>query len=424
MPTKLELIRKNKQLVSRRVFVKRRDTNGDFESEWQRIDFRDGQEVILSFGSIDVEIDADPGQIATFDVSEITLIFDNKNAFFNKEDDPNSFWNGFLSRAYTKIKIEASIEASAQDSFIWGNFVWGDGSTWGGDTDFIVFEGLINTISPNEANQAVVNAFTYNVVLQKYDISDLSLTGNQTASAIITSIMNQSKITKFIPFVTPNPDINPTIISDNLTGTYFNVLRELALLSNSVIFLDGETFAFEARDPTSALVFEFKGAGVSGPQDIYKVTNYDDEGKDRVRLLWLSEGEARQDASVDAELIKKYLQEPQTINLTDISNSTDKDAILAALLAEWEDPKPIIDFRARFLLDLIRPLDKISIEIKGQIQPSQGVFTWGEWAWGDGSQWGKSTGSIIISDDDRWMITSIKKDLDAWNMLIRAEKIA
>jgi hypothetical protein len=92
------------------------------------------------------------------------------------------------------------------------------------------------------------------------------------------------------------------------------------------------------------------------------------------------------------------------------------------LLALWQYPKRIIDFKTRFFINQLKPTDKITIRIKGQYTPDNtGIY--GANNWGDGSLWGKRLGSIIIDTATNFMVTKITKNITDWNTTISAEEI-
>lgn len=411
----LDFIQNSKQYISRKIYIKRRTLADVFETDWQRIDFENGIDVIINYGEINIDIDSDPGQIANFTVNAMVLKFDNSTGFFNKETDENSFWYGYLTRAYTKIKIESGFEPTGTGKF-WGGFIWGDGTIWGVSYITTDFEGIIDTVKINTDETVDISIKSYNYILTKYYISDLSLTGNELASDLIETILNRSKITKYIAYNTPVLSIDPTIISDNLTGNYFDVLREICYYSNSVIYMNGATLEIKPRTPSVSSVYTFT------KDDIIDLIDYDDEGKERVRLYWKSEGESRYAITADTTLRAKYLDDYQLINLDNIYTGTDKDLILATFLAAWEDEKPIIQFKTRYFLDYLKPLDKINIIYYGKVIPLDFKF-WGGFVWGDSTIWAKEYGSIRIPYNSAWMITSIIKDLENYCFTIRAEKI-
>ncbi len=411
MSTLLELIRKGHHKPVRRCFIKRRILpSGGHEGSFTRVDNKFGRFIrdrVLDWGSASWEINNEPGQIPSFNVSSLRLRFNNEDGFFNREDNANSFWNpeGSFIRRFSIVKIETA-------------YLDTDGTEVGTAN---TFEGVIEKVQINDNETATLTILSYQVILQRFDISDLSLAGNDTVSNIVTAIMNQSKITVFIPFNAPAPDQDVTIDQTTLTGTYWEVIKFLAFRSNSIPLLISNDFNFKARTPSASIIFDFIGRGAGDPQDIFKVTSYDDEGADRVRVLWKDSAGSTTAKSVDATLLTKYLEDPQTIDLSSLTSGAEKQTLLDALLGEWERPKAVIDFETRFLVNEIEPLNKITIDIRAN---AFATVRWDDGTlWDDGSRWGSSVGSVIIGGGLLWIVTKITKNFQSWKSKIRAERL-
>lgn len=400
-----KLIRANMQRPVRKLYIKRRTIDDIFETDWLQVDHYKLKNRVTNWGSVTMSIDDYEGRIGSFNCGNLTLTVRNDDGLFNVETDERSLWYGFLNRKFTKVKVELGYRDA-------------DGTEVGVES---CFEGIINKVKINDQQTATIEVLSYQTLLQKYDIIDLSLTGSKTASTIIASIMNQTKITKFIPYVAPSISVNPTISDTSLlTGTYWEVIKNLAYKSNSVPLVYCDSFQLVDRTVTGASVWSFKGKG-SANSDIFKIDSYDDEGADRVRVFWQDDTGLYQAISANATLLKKYLNEPQTINLSDVDNG-DKNAILAALLAEWENPKPVMEFTTRFLINQVKPLDIVTNTIEGEVVPSN-TFIWGAWVWGDGKVWGKNVGAISIGGTTLWKVLNTTRNIDSWQCKIKMEKI-
>lgn len=412
MASLTDLIKLNKHNPVRKAYIKRRATSdGSYEGSWVRIDNWKGKNRIIDWGQVSQNIDQQPGIIAAFEVSELTMTVDNNDGFFNIETYENSIWypeTTYLNRRYTKIKIECAYEDSDLSEV--------------GAAD--VFEGLIESVIISEDGTATITALSYQSIFTRYPIQDLSLTGSGTASSVVTSICNQSKITTFMPYIAPVLGYDYTITDKAvLDGTYWDILQEIAFKSDSTIILENATFKLVERTAGS-VVWNFKGSGSDEPNDVFEVTDYDDEGIGKVRVYWKEDGGATFAKSSDATLLLKYLSEPELVSLDNI-DSGDKQDILAAFLSRWETNRPQLAADVKFLLNQISLLDKVTFEVRGRVSPGigGGGFQWGAWTWGDGSVWGTEIGGIIISSGTEWYITQIIKDLNNWRMSIRVEKV-
>lgn len=407
-PTLSQLIKRSMKRPVRRCYIKRRLLSGAYESDWFRIDFLGGQNRVIDWGSFSLEIDCQPGQIANFEISGIDLVFDNQEGYFNVETDYQSKWYPdatYLNRRYSKMKIDVGYLAE-------------DDTEVGVET---IFEGVVERVVIAEDQTATVSALPYTAILNSYLVADLGLSGSGTVSSVVTAIMNQSKITTYIPYIAPTNTLNPTI-SDRalLEGTYWDVLKQLAQQSNAIPVLSGSAFSFQDR-VAGSVVWNFQGAGTQFP-DIRSVLAYDDEGADRVRVYWQAQGTTLTALSSDSVLKLKYLNSPQIIELDDYDD-TNKQSILNSLLTEWEQPRPTIEFETEFMVNVIDILDKVTMKIVGPVSPQGRVGKWGSGKWGDGQKWGRARGSINVNSGVEWMVTRILKDINNWNCQILAERV-
>lgn len=406
--TLAQLIKSDFHKPIRRVYIKRRLVNGAYEGSWLRVDFYRGINRVFDFGSASILIDAQPGQISRFEASEIQLIFDNSEGHWNIETWQHSLFypdSTYLNRKYTLLKIDTG-------------YLDEDGNEVGVEE---TFRGVINSVTISPDQVANVTVLSLQTILQRFPISDLAMTGAKTVSQIVTLIMNQSKITDFIPYVAPNPETNPTIQDTALLeGTYWEVIQDLAYQSNSVPMLIASAWSFASRDPSASSVWTFTGLG--DPQaDILSIGFYDDEGADRVRVFWKAQDSAIDAISSNAVLLRKYLSDPQIMDLSKYSDG-DKQVILDSLLAYWETNKPVIEFTTRFMVNQIKPKDRVTIRIYGNIEPLNFIRYDDGNTWDDGQEWADLIGPINILGTE-WMVISVIKNIETWSMIVRCEKI-
>jgi len=414
MTTLANLIKRNRQRAVRRCYIKRRlYADGTFEASWQRVDNYNNKDRVISWGSGAWEVNNEPGQIPSFEATSLTMVFDNNDGNFNIESDTNSFWHDSFTyiRPLSKLKIEIA-------------YLDDDGSEVGTADSF---EGIIEKPEIKGDGTVRISVLSYITILQQYDISDLSLAGSAPVSTTVNAIMNQSKITNFIPYVASNPDQNVTVDRTLLTGTYWKVIKDLAFKSNSIPVLIGSVFNFKVRTVGVSSAYDFIGTGAGSEDDIFEILSYDDEGRDRVRVFWKnSESGASETAtSTNSVLLTKYLGSPQEIDLTVLTSSSQKQDVLDAQLAEWENPKPVLEVSTRFLANLVDPLDKVTFRILGRFNRSEtgdGGY-WGSGTWGEGSRWGRLEGGINILSGVNWMATKVENNFDEWKSTIKAERV-
>jgi hypothetical protein len=412
MTSLANLIRRNYQRPVLKLNIKRKKVDGTYDASWTRIDNYNAIDRVISWGSGGYEVNNDPGEIPNYEITSLTIKLKNDDNLFNLESDVNSFWHDEYTyiRNLSKIQIEAG-------------YLDDDGSEVGTAT---VFEGILQKPTINTDGTANITALSYLSVLQKYDYSDLSLTGTGTISSVINAIMNQSKITEFIPYVASVPDQDVTVDKTLVSGTYWDVIKTLAYVSNSIPVLNNDTWEFKKRDIGVSSAWDFSGGGSSRGDEIYDIISYDDEGADLAAVYWVNSetGSSLTAISTSSTLLTRYLNNPYEIDLSMLTSESEKQDVLDANLNLWEIPKPTIEFSCRMMVDQVIPLDKITIDYPGRYNRSStgDGFIWGAWNWGDGSLWGKLEGGINIFSGVNWMVTKVIHDFDSWKTIIKCER--
>ena len=127
--------------------------------------------------------------------------------------------------------------------------------------------------------------------------------------------------------------------------------------------------------------------------------------------------------STNVLLLNKYLGEPESIDLSDVKTTADKQLVLDALVTQWENPKPLVEFSARFLLNNVNPLDKITIDHKADTINDDDKFIWGSSHYDDGKEWAEEKGAVIIDSVNNWKVLKVKQNIHTWETTIKAEMI-
>lgn len=401
----------------RRLWIKRKLASGAYESDWKRVDTIDGEDQVIEWGTVTYEIDADPAtDQSTFDISSVTIKIRNDNGLWNNERSSTSLFfpdDVYLTRKFTRIKIEVG-------------YLDTDDEEQGACT---IFEGLIESVSVSEDRVAIINTMSYLYVLKNYPISDRSYSATPAdISTLISGIFGLSKVSEFIYLDTNSPALDGEIADPSeLEGDYWQVIQRLAFLSNSVPVLvgevigsegNGQSFKFIPRTPVGTSKRVFYGSGTTDP-DIYSIDNYDDEGAKRVVLRWNDDTSSLFAKSSNDTLIEKYLSKTSEVDVSDLSVS-DRQLLLDALLAYWENPRESLTFSCKMMLNNINVMDLINISIPG-VYPED-VDRWGFGVWGEviGSA---ARAGLIIDAENEFLVTGVSSDIDNWKTTIKCEKV-
>lgn len=99
MPDILSLIKKPVSKIFRRAFIKRRQSDGTYESTWTEI-----SEDVKTWGSITIGVDAT--QFNRFRFSGLQMKVSNDNGKYNDESFQSSLWYGYSSPQRSLVRIE------------------------------------------------------------------------------------------------------------------------------------------------------------------------------------------------------------------------------------------------------------------------------------------------------------------------------
>lgn len=407
MVTITDLIKNGVKYPVRRAYIKRRDSNGDYETNWFRIDNLDGINRVINWGSVEFKIDADKVSINSFDISTLNMSLTNQDGSYNSNSDSRSIWNGYLDHKDTKIKIDVAME-DATISVV--------------DPDEVglitAFEGIILNIDSKGDNTASLRAVDYGKKLNDYSFRDLSQTGTKSVSTVLTAIFADTKVGNFFATstLTPVEDVDLDLDTNEIfSESYWKVIKFLAEKSNSTIIVKNDDFFFGDRDVAGSTP-DFTFAGLGNAQadrtiTIYGKPVYDQGGIDKLYTKIIDKSSSLTAESADTLL--KNEGKTYTLDLTDVNTGAEKQDILDAYLARWGVRRPTLSFNSPFMMFLLYPLDLISVDSPGaKTEMNAGYYDSNNWD--DGSVYDGDGGSAVIDKNDLFVIESIKYDLQEW----------
>src|SRR5687768_11864409 len=197
MATTASELKKAVNHAYREVYIKRRFSDGSYDSEWTEI-----SRYVLGggMGKISFQLDADDFDVGIFVVSNMRLMLDNAQGKFNDVDDSRSIWSGYESRHLTKVKIEAGYRTQDGERI----------------ADEIVFNGLIDErtfILEGDADIASATVLSRESIFQFLSVLPGTLSSAVTASTAIAVLCGRSEVTAHInvDVANINPDNDITI---------------------------------------------------------------------------------------------------------------------------------------------------------------------------------------------------------------------
>lgn len=233
----------------RRIYVKRLNTDGTYESEFTEISqaqTKDG-----SVKSLTRSLPNDSYQFGYVTVNNVNLEILSAFQEFASELDPNSIFKGYI-RHKSIIKIV--------DAFI-DKYTDPDNPV---EASITSFEGLIDaTTAQTEQGYEKVTILDYMTVLDDVNVSELTLT-EATMNDLIYEIMNRASFTKFFNVSASTDYINAGYnatdidVTEYSDSTVLEMMQDLAK-GHSIFYIDPDDgyFYFRPADPTASIQHEF-----------------------------------------------------------------------------------------------------------------------------------------------------------------------
>lgn len=338
------------------VYLKRRFPDGTYESSWFDI-----SRYVLSTGldSISYALDSGDFDVGVFSVSNVKLIFDNRNGRFNDYEDSRSLWGALNTRHLSKIKIVAGYLDTDRQTKI----------------DEMCFEGLIDerSFSVDVKNDTV----SCTVLSREYAFQTVNFTGGTVgtgslASEVLYIILNRPEITSHMTLLETN--INPSldVVIDNpnvWAGSKLNdVLNEIMLITNSILYIDKDGYLIvRDRAHSRRVAFEFFNNSETGnPDNIYSISSFN-SGRQRVKnyISWGSGTDAIVSQSED-EHLERYGISKKSVSSDAITNTNTIQTIVNGFLDEWQFPKQELEIETDYLANEIGFFDLVTIDYKPQ----------------------------------------------------------
>ena len=415
----------------RRMYMKRRDSSGNYESTWQRIDIRDGISRVNAWGTVDFAIDAEKVIINSWDVSQVQIALANNDGWFNSSSDSRSFWFRYLDHKDTKLKLDVGIYDINGDVL--------------GETT--LFEGLIIS---GENTSDVNTSFTvadYSKKLDEISFAGMIADGAYNVTDILDVIEANNNVITYFNTINfdPKRDVEITIDStekDIWRESIWQVLQYLATVSMSTISVIGDSINLKARDDlvgvraywtsdgnivetsdglefcvtgdgsTDLIIY---GVGSQSPYNnltLYGSVNLDRGGADKLYTTIIETSTGSKVQSV----IPSLLIEGRTkeIDLSDLTTLGDKTDVINDFLARFGVKRPTIQFSCAFLGGLVYPFSVVAVDNEGRQLLSDNLFVWDVSLWDSSDRWGEKQGSNKTYQTENFIVERISYNLDDW----------
>lgn len=421
MPSLTGLIAEHRHQVFRRLYVKRRQGTGEYESDWQEIPSR----YIKSWGTI--RNATDNVVVGTYQQSGMRLTLRNDDGFFNDETDRDSFWYSYYSRYRTLVRVQAGYYDTSLNEY---------------PTDPTLFIGIVNSdFSKSSKNEISLDVDSLDSVFKEVPAASIVAGRDYTgttyrADQILDHIKNYTDGSSNLVFQKFIAAADWTITTGTITYPGLNtstawqnenawtMITKLAQAENKIAYISPTgKFTFASRpDSTGSLAFELKGLGSPHSAYGHNVISIDDYTEavskvyNRVNVKF-ADADAATSYYVreqtwswgDGSSSDKYGVRTYSLDNSWIGTTAQATSIADGIFNQFSVLRDEIKVTAKFLPQIF--LGNVSL-VTFQDQAHSDTTLWGFFLWGH-ADWRQdvSRGGVVI-DDERFHILSVEHDLN------------
>jgi len=316
---------------------------------------------VEGIGAIAVDTDSSDYQIGVFRNSSVRLDLNNRKGLFSDISIYQSIFRYKRADAKVRITFLESDELPYCGTAICGEALLVEEVT--------VFRGLLSDESlTEEAGKEVVSflALGYESLFSRVTVPFLSISAGDLVSEVIFAILNQSEITGVLTVDLANidPALDQTLDSvadlENAPGK--RTIDDLLLLSNSVLYVVGETVYVTSRDASALVMKTFYGqSSFNGAENVMNIRNITN-GKNRIfnYLTWADDTPVFQ----SSPSVRLHGVKMKEISSTLFTDNVKQLAILEEIVTEFRFPKQELELETPVTQDVIalNLLDRINID--------------------------------------------------------------
>jgi hypothetical protein len=355
-----------------RVYIKPFLSSGEYSSVYTEVtddvDFR-------GIGSIKETIDSSDFEVGVFKFNRFSVTLNNLEGKYSDVGESNTIF------AYKRSGSKVKITWQSEDDICQVGFAICGFCTISEEIE--VFKGLLNDESLTSDVKDQKLAFQ---VLGQESIFDsietpyTSISNGDTVDAIIYTILNQSAITNLLTVDSGNISTDNNLQIDDKSDlentTVKEALDELLSLSNSVLYINNDVIYVKDFTPSASVDKTFYGqASENGIEDIISISNIR-SGLNKVFNFWTWENTSL--VQSDSSSTNQFGIRKKEISISYITDTTKRNTTLSALLAEYKDPKQVLEIEIKINYDNLALfiLDRIAIDyptVYRAADPSRGL---------------------------------------------------
>lgn len=411
-----------------RVYIKPFQEDGTYAS-----DFIEVTKYVLRLGAIKEDCDSLEYQLGVFRNSSVAITFNNRDGSFSDADALESMFTYKRADSIVKITWQEGTEDPIC-GFMSGEFVLSE--------EMELFEGLLNDDGLKEAADSETVDFKvlgYESLFARCEVPYTTLSTDvlniHNVGWVLYTCLNQAPINELLVIDQANIVPATNLVVDSMASLegklVKDVLDELCLVSNSILYVKDGVVYVSARSPSGSVVKTFYGQAASaGIENIINVKDIS-SGINRCfnYFAWADTLLSQKDLTS----IAKNLLRQKEVSSALFTNDTKRGTMLENLLVEFKDPKKEFELTTRLDSETaaLRLLDRVSVDYPTVFKATDGFSlpVCGIAECGSSSQF--STGAVLpvglwaltIDATEEWKILSREIDLGSETMTMKLRKV-
>ena len=351
-----------------RVYITPFDDAGDYTTE---VDVTDD---VLSMGDISRQLDQNEYNVGILKFSDVTIQLRNDHGYYSKAGDINSIFQLKINESKCRITWHPRGEPTKC-----GWFHCGDHGPIG--EEILVFKGILSDIATKtdiDQQTATLKVLGYEHILSLLEVPYSSISNGQNLSVVIYTMLNQTRLTDLVTVSQANIVLGIDATIDDKTDLenkkVSEVIKDMLLVSNSVLRIEGTTLYVSSRDAGADLITTFYGPGsTEGLENILDIRDYR-EGSNRI-INFATWKDTTIEAS-DTDSIETYGIRKQEYDLSIITDTTKRTNFITDIVTEFESAlrEMTISIPISMFNLTLELLDRVSIDYP-TIAFNEGTFS-------------------------------------------------
>lgn len=391
-----------------RVYLKPFTEEGAYQTDW--IEVSDDIDM-NSIADIRQVLDDDTYNVGIFKFGEFAIKLRNEHGLYSEIGSLRTIFK--YKRSDTKVRVTWQFQDFESHAGVVtaGDFI-------PGNDEVEVFEGLLNDDASDTDIKDQVAQFKVlglESIFARVEVPFADIANGDTVKALLLDILDQEKITDLMTVL--NANLNPAlnIVVDDISkyenSTVKEMLSDLLLISNSVLFLRDGILYVDSRDATADVQATFYGqASNVGVENIIEITDIRTGINKMFNYCTWDETSL---IAQDIDSVEHYGVKKKSFSFEQITDSGRQQQILEAFRDEFGQPKQSFVLTVPITEEMLALgfLDRVNVDYPtvlfpppGELIPIYGISKYGEGIY----PYGAWSLTLLLTDYFKIMGKSVK----------------